>query len=48
MKPSSKVSLGMVERGVVKQPLQIVVEMTLERGEEGVGAMHGRHQRKSF
>jgi hypothetical protein len=37
----------MAEKGVVKRPRQIIVEMKLGRGEEGAGAEHIRHHRKT-
>jgi hypothetical protein len=38
----------MAEKGAVKGPRQIVVEMTLERGKEGAGADLVRHHGKTF
>jgi hypothetical protein len=38
----------MAERGDVKQPRQIIVEMMLRRSEDGAGARHISHHRKTF
>jgi hypothetical protein len=44
----TEVSLAMAKRGTIKQPHQIVVEMTLGRSEVGAAAKHIRHHRKTF
>jgi hypothetical protein len=44
----TKVSLVMAEKGVIKGPGSLIIEMTLERGEEGAGAEHVKHHCKTF
>jgi hypothetical protein len=43
----TEVSLDMAEKGVVKGSRSQIAEMMLESGEEGAGAEHVRHHRKT-